>query len=292
MSFDSGIVSLIVITLVAATVNGALGYGFSSLTVPVASLSYSNRLLSPALVLVEVVLNWYTLFVNRKSFSKVWRRMLPILLGLVPGVIVGSYFLMVAQPALLKVIVYAILLPLILCQAAGIRREIRDPRYERILGGGLGLGVGALYATTTISGPPLAIMLNNQGFVKEEFRASLGIVRVVESTLTAIAYYFLGLYSVASFKLIPYIVPSVLIGLPLGVLLVQRMASETFRRICMSFDAWVVGFGISRALIDLHLVTSPYAYLPFVAAVWIDACLLFAFFKKAHREPALSKSTS
>jgi uncharacterized membrane protein YfcA len=282
---------LITITFIAAIVNGALGYGFSSLTVPVASLSYSNRILSPALVLVEVVLNWYTLFVNRKSFSKIWRRMLPILFGLVPGVIVGSYFLMVAQPSLLKVIVYAVLLPLILCQAAGIRREIRDPRYERIFGGGLGLGVGALYATTTISGPPLAIMLNNQGFVKEEFRASLGIVRVVESTLTAISYYFLGLYSVGSLKLIPYIAPSVLIGLPLGVLLVQRMASETFRRICMSFDAWVVGFGISRALIDLHVMTSPYAYVTFAAAAGIDAYLLFAFFK-TRREPTLAKSTS
>ena len=25
--------------------------------------------------------------------------------------------------------------------------------------------------------------------------------------------------------------------------------AETFRRICMSFDAWVVGFGLSRVLI-------------------------------------------
>ena len=44
---------LVLITFVAATVNGALGYGFSSITVPVALLFYTNRILNPALVLVE-----------------------------------------------------------------------------------------------------------------------------------------------------------------------------------------------------------------------------------------------
>ena len=47
----------------------------------------------------------------------------------------------------------------------------------------LGTGIGALYSVTTISGPPLALMLNNQGFVREDFRASLAIIRIAESTL-------------------------------------------------------------------------------------------------------------
>lgn len=73
------------ITLFAAAVNAALGYGFSSLTVPVALVFYSNRVLSPALVLVEVGLNLYVLIINRRSFATVRRRMIPVLLGLFPG---------------------------------------------------------------------------------------------------------------------------------------------------------------------------------------------------------------
>src|SRR2546430_17470232 len=84
---------LIAITLFAATVNGALGYGFSSLTVPVAVLFYANRVLNPALVLVEVAVNAYSLFINRRGIPRVWRRSLPILAGLVPGVVVGSLLL-------------------------------------------------------------------------------------------------------------------------------------------------------------------------------------------------------
>ena len=40
-----------------------------------------------------------------------------------------------------------------------------------------GAGLGFLYSVTTISGPPLAIMLNNQGLAKKDFRAALGIGR-------------------------------------------------------------------------------------------------------------------
>src|SRR5712691_3463330 len=73
-----------VITLVAATINGALGYGFSSITVPLALLFLSNRVLNPALVLIEVPLNAYVLRVNRDTLPSVWRRVVPMVGGLVP----------------------------------------------------------------------------------------------------------------------------------------------------------------------------------------------------------------
>lgn len=214
--------------------------------------------------------------------------MLPILVGLVPGIILGSYILSLVNPGLLKLLTYVVLLPLILVQAAGLRRPIQS---EKLIALPLGLGVGTLYSVTTISGPPLAVMLNNQGFIKEEFRASLGLVRVVESTLTAVAYYFLGLFTLSSLQLLPYIIPSVVIGLPAGVLLIRRMNPETFRRICMSFDAWVVGFGLSRTLIDLGILPSPAAYVALMAAALIDLYLLFLFFG-ARRSASVTIATN
>jgi hypothetical protein len=146
-----------------------------------------------------------------------------------------------------------------------------------------GAGVGVLYSATTISGPPLALMFNNQGYVKEEFRAALGLIRVVESTLTAAAYYVLGLYTVASTDILYSIVPSVLIGIPIGAYIISRMNPETFRRICMSFDAWVVGFGLSRVLIDLTLIASPMAYNVWLVVVLVDAYLLYRYFRNQRR---------
>jgi uncharacterized membrane protein YfcA len=280
MPLDSAALALVAITLFAATVNGALGYGFSSLTVPVAVLFYANRVLNPALVIIEIIVNSYALFINRRSVPRVWKRTLPIIAGLVPGVVVGSFLLSTVNPGAIKLITYALLLPLILLQAGGFRRYIHA---ERRVGAPLGVGIGILYSMTTISGPPLALMLNNQGFVREDFRASLAIIRIAESTLTGIAYAFLGLYSLQTGSLLVFIAPSVIIGVPLGAFLIRQLAAETFRRVCMSFDAWVVGFGFSRTVMDLGILGDPTAYLVLATAVAIDLVLLGQFFAKRRR---------
>ncbi len=274
-SFDISVIVLLGITFFAAFVNGALGYGFSSLTVPVALVFYTNRILNPALVLIEVFINLYVLFINRASVPAVWKRVYPILIGLLPGIALGSYLLTSLHPGWIKFVTYSVLLPLILVQAAGVRRPIQS---ERIIGLPFGTGLGFLYSVTTVSGPPLAILFNNQGLVKREFRAGLGLIRVAESSLTAIVYYHLGLFSAESQSIFVMIIPGVLVGIPLGAYLIRRLDAETFRRICMSFDAWVVGFGLSRVLMDVKLMESPWAYSVLVLAIVIDSYLLYIFF--------------
>src|SRR5262245_18448393 len=111
-------IALIVLTFGAAIVNGALGYGFSSLTVPVALLFLTNRVLNPALVGIEVVLNGCVLWVKGRAIHTVWRRVMPVVVGLAPGVIIGTRILSRVDPALLKFLTFIVLLPLILLHAA------------------------------------------------------------------------------------------------------------------------------------------------------------------------------
>jgi uncharacterized membrane protein YfcA len=273
-------IAIIAITLFAAIVNGGLGYGFSSITVPLALLFLSNRVLNPALVLIEVALNAYVLWVNRDALGAVWRRVLPMVIGLAPGVILGTLIVSRVSPAWLKLWTYIVLLPLILLQAAGYRRPIRA---ERTVGLPFGFSIGVLYSVTTISGPPLAVMLNNQGLAKREFRAALGFIRLAESTFTAIAYFTAGLITTQSITLIPQILPSVLIGVPIGAWLIRQMRVETFRRLCMSFDAWVVGFGVSTVLRDLKIVEGAAAYVFLLVVIVIDVVLLYRFFSSHAR---------
>jgi uncharacterized membrane protein YfcA len=263
-------------------VNGAIGYGFSSLTVPLALVFFTNRILNPAIVIVEVFVNFYVLFINLKGVAAVWRRVLPILIGLLPGIAIGGYALASLQPGWVKFATYTVILPLILLQAAGWRRPIKA---SWLIGLPFGSMLGVLYSVTTISGPPLAMLFNNQGMVKNEFRAGLALVRVAESSVTAIVYYKLGLFISEAGSLLYVFVPSVLLGIPLGSFVIRQLDAETFRRICMSFDAWVVGFGLSRVLIELNLMESPWAYSVMAATMLIDLCLLYTFFT-AHRASA------
>jgi len=289
---DSHTIALVGITLFAATVNGALGYGFSSLTVPVALFFLTNRVLNPALVPIEVVLNGYVLWVNRASVPHVWRRVMPIVIALAPGVVVGTMLVTLVNSDWLKLITYVTLLPLILLQAAGFRRPIQS---ERAAGYAFGGGLGVLYSMTTISGPPLAVALSNQGLAKQEFRAALGVIRLAESSMTAVAYVYAGLYSRESFALIPAIIPSLIIGVPVGAQLIRHIRPETFRRICMSFDAWVVAFGISGLIRTLHLGSATVSYAEFCAVVAFDLWLLYRFFfvyPRAAANDSYSRSTT
>jgi uncharacterized membrane protein YfcA len=279
MSTDQ--IVLIAITFLAATVNGALGYGFSSITVPVALLFYTNRVLNPALVLVELVINSYVLLINRHSVPHIWKRVLPMLFGVFIGVGVGSYLLSLVQPGWVKFFTYVTLLPLLLLQTAGIRKPIRA---EKAVGVPFGGGIGMLYSVTTISGPPLALLFNNQGYAKQDFRAALSVIRTAEASMTAVAYFIIGLYSAGSMEIIPYIVPSVLVGIPLGSYLIRWMEPETFRRICMSFDVVIVSFGLSRVLVELHLAPAEAAYAILTAAVALNAYFLYQFFRTHRRE--------
>src|SRR6516225_7518568 len=208
-SVDTAVIGLAGITLFAAFVNGAIGYGFSSLTVPIALLFYTNRILNPAVVVIEVLINFYVLFINRNGVPAVLKRVFPILIGLLPGIAIGASVVASVHPDWVKLGTYTVILPLILIQAAGWRRPIRS---AWTIGLPFGTALGVLYSVTTISGPPLAILFNNQGLVKNEFRAGLALVRVVESCVTALAYWKLGLFVAESTSLLSVLVPSVIVG--------------------------------------------------------------------------------
>jgi len=278
------IVVLAVTSLGAATVNGAIGYGYSSISVPIALLVIAGRVLNPALVIVEVGINLYALWWNRASARRVIRRVIPLAMGLVPGVIAGALLLGKVAPSSIKLAVYASLLPLILIQATGRRFPMRDERSASVP---VGLGVGLLYGLTTISGPPLALFWNNQGLAKEDFKVALAVIRSIESICALLAYAALGLLSHESTGVLPWIVPGIAIGFPIGHMLVSRIGVETFRRVCMSFDAYLVAFGLSRTLID-HQIAPGVAYQLLLATAIVDIGLLWTFFRTPRVDHAAS----
>ncbi len=273
------IVFFVLLSLGASTVNGGLGYGYSSISTPLAILFVVNKILNPAYVLLEAMLNTVMLVLSGVSnVTATFRRTLPILVAIAPGVLLGSLALNAIAPLWVRLFVYVVLLPLILVQAAGFRRPISR---EATVGVPLGAGIGFLYSLTTISGPPIALFMNNQGLPKQEFKASIAQVRMVESYLTCVTYYFLGLFAAPSLQLFTFVAPPVVVGIPLGILIVRKLSVETFRRICMSFDAWIVGYGLTRVLMQGSTlgISEAAADLLWAAVIAIDIVLLYSFFK-------------
>ncbi len=269
--------SVVLLALIAALVNGAIGYGFSTLVVPVALLMYPSSVLNPGLVLAEILLNLLSLVVNRRAVPQVFWRVFPMMLASLPGIALGVTVLKSASPDSLRFGTYVVLLPLVLLQAAGLRRPLPQKSRAEIP---MGFGIGTLYACTTISGPPLGLLFNNQGLAQDEFRAAISLFRVTESTATALAYGLLSMYTPDSVRLSFHILPCILIGLPLGRLAVSMIEAESFRRICMAADAWLISFGLYRLLKVRGALFSRFAYAPMLAVLLLNAVILYRYFKR------------
>ena len=261
--FSSTSIALILLALGAAIVNGMVGYGFSSIVTPIALIWMTSRVLNPALVLVELGVNLALLVRERRHIPATFPRAAPLMAGLLPGVLVGTLALSFIAPSSVKIVVYLTLLPLIVLQLVGFRRTIEK---ERPVGAVLGTGIGFLYSLTTISGPPLALFWRNQGTSKGEFRCAMAQVRVAEASLTSTVYLAFGLFTTTSMAYIPLLLLPVLIGVPIGTLLLRSVSRDFFSRLVMAADALFVSFGLTNVLSQLKVVSPMEGLLIFVLA--------------------------
>ncbi len=261
---DLNTIWLAVLALGAAIINGGIGYGFSSIITPVAIFWYPNKVLNPALVMVEVVVNLALLLRERRYVRATWPRARSVIPTLLPGVVLGTLGLTYLAVNDVKLIVYATLLPLVTLQLLGVSRPLRN---ERRGGAAVGTGIGFLYALTTISGPPLALFLRNQGVSKDEFRCTIAQIRLAESTLTLSTYlvfsslFHASLLTVPSFSLLPFLFVPVLVGVPVGTLFLRKVSPEFFRRFVMGVDGIFVSYGLARILVTLKWIPSDTGYL-------------------------------
>ena len=53
----------------------------------------------------------------------------------------------------------------------------------------------------------------------------------------------------------------------------------------MSFDAWIVGFGLARSIIDLKLLGAPGAYSVWGTVIVFDLFLLYQYFVAGRFQP-------
>jgi uncharacterized membrane protein YfcA len=270
------------VALAAALVNGAIGYGFSTLLVPVALLYYPSRTLNPGLVLAEIALNLLSLYMNRQGIPKVWRRILPMGVASLPGIVFGILCLKSVSADGLRLGTFLVLLPLVLLQAAGFRRPLQA---GSVLELPAGFAIGALYASTTISGPPLGLLFSNQGLARDEFRAAMSLFRVLESVVTGLGYLWLSVYSPPSVSLSLQILPCIVVGIPLGRLFVRAVDAESFRRLCMAFDACLISFSLSRMLSLKGYVKGALAYLPMGLVAVVTGLVLYSYFARRKRTP-------
>lgn len=84
----------------AYTIKGLIGFGNPLISAPLLSMRLDNVVLTPGTLLMDLPINGYITWKNRRSFQ--WRRILPLLAANVCGIIPGMLLLRSSLPWVIK----------------------------------------------------------------------------------------------------------------------------------------------------------------------------------------------
>ena len=102
---------------------------------------------------------------------------------------------------------------------------------ERVASGVAGFMSGLLLASTTISGPPVTLLLINQRWTKDTFRTSLALFFLTLEGFAIVSLALSGALTVSTLAMSMALWPSVLLGYAMAVRLLPHIPQEAFLRI-------------------------------------------------------------
>lgn len=217
--------------LLAATVQGTLGFGFGIVAMTCLTLSGSLLHAAGVVNLTAIVLEVAMLWQLRGHV--LWRHTLRLL----PGILLGVGFGVVALRTLDRSLM-AHLLGGVIVGIAGwnlVGHPSAPGRERALVDGGVGLVSGMLSGAFNIGGPPLVAHLYRHDHAPDSLKATLQVLFLAMGLCRVPAVAAAGLLSPAIWRDSGVGVPFVLVGLFLGMSLSRRLDVNRFRRLSWLF---------------------------------------------------------
>jgi uncharacterized membrane protein YfcA len=104
---------------------------------------------------------------------------------------------------------------------------------ERVAFIPVGLTSGLLNGSISMSGPPVALFLSNQGASKETFRANITVYGIILNVITVTAFFYRDLLTYDVMKYTVWFVPATFTGVIVGVKALKKLNDKLFRRIAL-----------------------------------------------------------
>ena len=92
---------------------------------------------------------------------------------------------------------------------------------------------GVLNGSLSMSGPPIVLFLNNEGYNKNEFRANLALYSIVTNILTIFTYIVSGLFSKHIIKISLIGVIPLILGSYFGIFMAEKIENKHFKKITL-----------------------------------------------------------
>ncbi len=210
---------------VAGILQGLTGFGFVMVALPVLLFLLDP----PRAVSLSQILGLTACLLMTGGLRKKLQltETLILIAATLPGIWLGAAALMLWPPTIIKMLVGATVVGASIPMLSGFSRPFK---HERLAAVGAGAISGLLQGSTGLGGPPAVILLTNQGWPREVFRASISLFLAVISIITLSLYRLSGVLTDDTALLAALLLPALVLGLFTGMRLAPKVNVQLFRK--------------------------------------------------------------
>lgn len=217
-----------IIFLLGSFIQGLTGFGSALIAIPLLVTFLDIRIAVPLSVLNGLVITAFLSLHLRSHLD--WRKIMPLLLGCLPGIMVGTLFLKKINEPLFKIMLGLMLV------IYSLYRLFLTPKprpIARAWGWAAGFATGLISAAFSAGGPPTIIYTTLTGWNRHEIKSTLSIFFFLGGIAAAVAHAASGLTTSAVLKLSAAALPALLLGVWSGSLLYKRFKTEGYLRLVL-----------------------------------------------------------
>lgn len=222
------VISFIATIFLAAMVQGMTGFGFSLVAMPFLALVMPLQLLVPILVVCSLALN---ILVFSRINGKLHLKRIAVLL--VAGAIstpLGVQLLTVIEESILKAVVGLLVIFSAVLMMKGSKIHFHNKHITYAVTGFLS---GVLNGSVSLSGPPVVLMLVNEGEEKNDFKKNISAYFLSLNVLTMPSFFIKGLIDANVLKMSAVGIAVLLIGASIGIIIGAKIEEGRFQKIVL-----------------------------------------------------------
>nr|MBF0223013.1 sulfite exporter TauE/SafE family protein [Desulfobulbaceae bacterium] len=222
--------------LLAGFTQGVSGFGAALVAMPLLTLFMDVQTAVPLYLLHGVVITGYLSFQLRQHFE--WPKIKPLLLGSLPGIVLGIYLLKRFNSSVLQSLMGALIFSYALYSLTCRPQPKKLAPFWAYIAG---FFTGAISSAFSAGGPPTVIYVTLSGWNKDVFKVTLSVFFFITGVLTVTGHALSGLTTIPILKLFLGSVIFTVVGVWLGSLCYGKIQRETYIKIML----WMlVGMGV------------------------------------------------
>ncbi|PKM95654.1 MAG: sulfite exporter TauE/SafE family protein [Firmicutes bacterium HGW-Firmicutes-1] len=222
---DEFIIIGLITVFVSALIQGITGFGFALIAVPILSTFLLPKDIVPIVVIYSLLMN--ILMYIRKRTIVHFSELKTLIIFSSIGIPIGVYLLNLLDATIIKLVAGITIILTALALMVGWEWKGKNLQLTTAIAG---LTSGVLNGSTSMSGPPIVLLLLNQKVDKEHFRAYLPAFGIITNVITIIFLMLGRNFNATQLKNMVIFSPALFCGLFIGSIAVRFINEYFFRR--------------------------------------------------------------